>query len=322
MKSSLTGILFLFALMLVLAPAGLAAQEETSEEAKGLPWETDISVAMEKAKKEGKDILINFTGSDWCGWCKKLDGEVFSKPAFDETAGKQYIYLYLDFPQAEELKAKVVAPELNDKHRDEMGVNGYPTIILADAMMRPYGRTGYLPGGPEAYLKNISELRTGGDKLKKMLAAEKDAAEKMLSDVFGVMTKNELLGYPGYSMYLEMAEKSDNEDLKKLVAAHKANMRLQELMNTQEPDFPTLVAFLSENPSVGGPDALNALWFCQQWLVEQDRKPEARKFLQRMLADPLVAGNEQGKKMIEQAIINLDHSEGNHDHDGDGVPDH
>ena len=136
------------------------------------------------------------------------------------------------------------------------------------------------------------------------------------------MTKNELLGYPGYSMYLEMAEKSDNEDLKKLVAAHKANMRLQELMNTQEPDFPTLVAFLSENPSVGGPDALNALWFCQQWLVEQDRKPEARKFLQRMLADPLVAGNEQGKKMIEQAIINLDHSEGNHDHDGDGVPDH
>ena len=70
MKSSLTGILFLFALMLVLTPCGLAAQEKTSEEDKGLPWETDISVAMEKAKKEGKDILINFTGSDWCGWCK------------------------------------------------------------------------------------------------------------------------------------------------------------------------------------------------------------------------------------------------------------
>ena len=318
MKSSLTGILFLCLLMFVATPF-LSATEKAAE---GLSWETDISVAMEKAKKEGKDILINFTGSDWCGWCKKLDSEVFSKPDFDATAGKQFIYLYLDFPQAEELKAKVVDPKMNDKHRDDMGVNGYPTIMLADAMLRPYGRTGYLPGGPEAYLKNLEELRTEGDKLKKMLAAEDAEAGKMLADVFGVMTKNELLGYPGYSKYLEMAEKSDNADLKKLVAAHKANMRLKELMNTREPDFPTLVAFLTENPDVNGPDALNALWFAHQWLAEQDRRDEAKAFLNRMLKDPLVADNPQGKQMIEQAIHNLDHPDGNHDHDGDGVPDH
>ena len=318
MKSTLTGILFLFLLMFVATPA-LPATEGTAE---GLAWETDITVAMEKAKKEGKDILINFTGSDWCGWCKKLDSEVFSKPDFDATAGKMFIYLYLDFPQAEELKAKVVDPKMNDKHRDDMGVNGYPTIMLADAMMRPYGRTGYLPGGPEAYLKNLEELRTEGDKLKKMLAAEDAEAGKMLTEVFGVMTKNELLGYPGYAKYLEMAEKSDNEDLKKQVASHKASMRLKELMNTREPDFPTLVAFLTENPNVNGPDALNALWFAHQWLAEQDRRDEAKAFLNRMLKDPLVADNPQGKQMIEQAIHNLDHADGNHDHDGDGVPDH
>ena len=74
MKSSLTGILFLCLLMFVATPF-LSATEKAAE---GLSWETDISVAMEKAKKEGKDILINFTGSDWCGWCKKLDGEVFA----------------------------------------------------------------------------------------------------------------------------------------------------------------------------------------------------------------------------------------------------
>ncbi len=335
MKSPLIGALILFVLTLFAAPY-IPAQEEPAgkkeessgeeqtdtAEHPGLTWETDISAAMKKAKTEGKDIMINFTGSDWCSWCKKLDSEVFSKPGFDESAGKQFIYLFLDFPQAEELKAKVVSPELNDKHRDEMSVSGYPTIILADAEMRPYGRTGYLPGGPEAYLKNLTELRTDGEKLKKLLSSKDEEASTMLSDVFGVMTKNELLGYPGYSKYLEMAEKSENEELKKLVASHKASMRLRELLNTSEPNYPTLVAFLSENPGISGPDTLNALWFCQQWLTEQDRKPEARKFLERMLADPLVAENPQGKKMIEQAIINLDHSEGNHDHDGDGVPDH
>jgi thiol-disulfide isomerase/thioredoxin len=283
MKSSLTGILFLCLLMFVATPF-LSATEKAAE---GLSWETDISVAMEKAKKEGKDILINFTGSDWCGWCKKL-----------------------------------VDPKKNDKHRDEMGVNGYPTIMLADAMMRPYGRTGYLPGGPAAYLKNLDELRTDGEKLKKLLAAEDAEASKMLTDVFGVMTKNELLGYPGYSKYLEMAEKSDNEELKKQVAAHKAGMRLKELMNTREPDFPTLVAFLSENPDVTGPDALNALWFAHQWLAGEKRIEEAKGFLNRMLKDPLIAENPQGKQMIEQALHNLDHPDGNHDHDGDGVPDH
>ncbi|MDC0347230.1 thioredoxin family protein [Planctomycetota bacterium] len=325
MKSPLIWVLCLSILTLSLTPALIAApaDDATAELENGLPWVMDIEVAKEMAKKEGKDILINFTGSDWCGWCKKLDAEVFNLAAFDETAGKQFIYLYLDFPQGEEPKAKVISPEMNDKHREEMGINGYPTIMLADAQMRPYGRTGYVPGGPEAYLKNLEELRTAGDKLKKMLAMEDGSVPPaMFIEVFSVMSKNELLGYPGYSKFLDIAEKSDNEELQKVVANHKASKRLQDLLNTQEPDFPALVKFLQENKDLGGPECLNALWFCQQWLAGEDRKEEARAFLTRMLNDPLVAENPQGQKMIQGAIEAMDHAEGNHDHDGDGVPDH
>ncbi|HIC23363.1 MAG TPA: thioredoxin family protein, partial [Planctomycetes bacterium] len=149
--------MMIFSLLVVLAGTPvLSADEHVAEPTEeSLTWVKDIAVARELATKEGKDILINFTGSDWCGWCKRLDGEVFSVPAFHESAGKQYIYLYLDFPRSEEAKAKVVDEALNDKKRDEMGVDGFPTIILADSQMRPYARTGYQNGGPQKYLVHI-----------------------------------------------------------------------------------------------------------------------------------------------------------------------
>ena len=158
----------IFSLLLILAGSPVLAGDEpvTEPTEQALPWVMDISVAREMASKEGKDILINFTGSDWCGWCKRLDAEVFVHPVFHETAGKQYIYLYLDFPRGEEAMAKVIDEALNNENRDQMSVNGFPTIILADSQMRPYGRTGYQPGGPEKYLEHLAELRTKGEKVQ------------------------------------------------------------------------------------------------------------------------------------------------------------
>ncbi len=293
--------------------------------AQPLPWVMDIGVAKEMAQKEGKDILINFTGSDWCGWCKRLDGEVFSVPSFHETAGKQYIYLYLDFPRSEEAKAKVIDEALNSKSREEMGVNGFPTIILADSQMRPYARTGYQQGGPEKYLEHIAELRGSGDKIKALLSAKEEEQQGLLSEAFAVLAEHELLGHPDFKKFLDMASKSSDQELVKMVAQHRARTDLMALMNSEEPDFPALVKFLKEHPDLQGPDVLNALWYSQGFLQESGEKEVAMQFLSRMLADPLLEGNEQGQKMIGDALKRLDedHEGGaGHDHDGDGVPDH
>ena len=141
--------------------------EEPAEEAKAdLPWVKDVAAAKKQAADEGKDLFINFTGSDWCGWCHKLDDEVFTHASFVDAATKEFVFLFLDFPRSDELKAQVVDKELNEKLQEAFRVAGFPTIILATADGKPYGRTGYQPGGPEAYLEHLVEMKKGGEAVK------------------------------------------------------------------------------------------------------------------------------------------------------------
>ena len=46
-------------------------------------WETDFAAARKQAREQKKDLLIDFTGSDWCGWCKRLKEEVFQYPKLE-----------------------------------------------------------------------------------------------------------------------------------------------------------------------------------------------------------------------------------------------
>lgn len=123
-------------------------------------WVTDFEAAKQQAAEEGKHLLLDFTGSDWCGWCIKLDEEVFSQAAFKEAAPEKFILVELDFPnsipQPDELKAQ------NAELAKTYGVQGYPTIILLDSEGELYGQTGYRDGGAEAYLAHLDELRGNG----------------------------------------------------------------------------------------------------------------------------------------------------------------
>ena len=69
-------------------------------------WLVDLDEAYEISIKEKKPILANFTGSDWCGWCKKLDADVFSKPEFQAWAKENVVLLELDFPRRFQIPAK------------------------------------------------------------------------------------------------------------------------------------------------------------------------------------------------------------------------
>ena len=131
-------------------------------------WTEDVSKAMAQARKEGKDLLMDFTGSDWCGWCIRLDKEVFTKSPFTTEAPKKFVLVKLDFPRNREMPAKV--KRQNAQWRDKLGVQGYPTIHLTDAKGRPYAKTGYRGGGPEAYMKHLTELQQGRIKRDKFLA--------------------------------------------------------------------------------------------------------------------------------------------------------
>ncbi len=120
-------------------------------------WTDDHAAALEKAAAEGKDLLLDFTGSDWCVWCLKLDEEVFSKESFQKKAPESFVLVTLDFPQGKKLPEKT--RKQNNDLSGRFAVEGFPTIILTDATGRPYARTGYREGGAEVYLGHLAELR-------------------------------------------------------------------------------------------------------------------------------------------------------------------
>ena len=155
----------LFALL--LAPVAALASEG---------WLTDLDAAKKQAAAEKKDILIDFTGSDWCGWCVKLDKEVFSTPEF--KGQKDFVLVSLDFPRKKEIPAEAKAK--NEALMKQWGVQGFPTIILTNAAGEAYAQTGYQDGGPVKYLAHLADLRKQNtpEGLKAFTEQTKKAAEQ------------------------------------------------------------------------------------------------------------------------------------------------
>ena len=114
-------------------------------------WQTDFAAAKAQAANENKKLLLDFTGSDWCGYCMKLEDEVLSTAAFRNFA-KDYILVRLDFPRTKQLPP--AEKRQNDALARQFQVDGYPTLIELDPSGREITRqVGYEPGsGPRAYL--------------------------------------------------------------------------------------------------------------------------------------------------------------------------
>jgi len=137
-------------------------------------WVTDFEAAKASAKAGGKYLLVDFTGSDWCGWCIRLKKEVFSKDHFKTEAPKNFILVELDFPRKTKLSPKLT--EQNAKLSKQYGVRGFPTILLMDAEGRVFAKTGYKPGGPEKYIEHLNSLVEGKKAFDKLIA-EADKAK-------------------------------------------------------------------------------------------------------------------------------------------------
>lgn len=127
-------------------------------------WMVNVEEAYQLSEKTNKPILANFTGSDWCGWCKKLKAEVFNKPEFKAWAEDNVILLELDYPRRTSL------PEAQQKQNAELQqafrVTGFPTIWMFDLdkpdgkrfQIQAYGKTGYAAGGPNKYIQSLDKM--------------------------------------------------------------------------------------------------------------------------------------------------------------------
>lgn len=117
-------------------------------------WRNDFASSLADAGKEGKVVLIDFTGSDWCGWCIKMKKDTLDQKAFLEFAAKKLVLVEADFPNKKPLPEAV--KKQNQGLQKRYAVGGYPTFVLVDAQGKELGRqVGYLKGGPEAFIAKI-----------------------------------------------------------------------------------------------------------------------------------------------------------------------
>lgn len=123
-----------------------------------ITWLTDYNAAKAKAKSDNKLVLLEFTGSDWCGYCKRMQAEIFAKPQFQDYAAKNLILVELDFPRAKPQSDTV--RKQNMQLANEYDVEGFPTtIVLTPDGKRVANFFGYIEGGPEPLIAALEKLR-------------------------------------------------------------------------------------------------------------------------------------------------------------------
>ena len=146
----------LIVLLVALCLNGFAQQKE-------LEWHTDVNKAIELSVKTEKPLFMFFTGSDWCGWCKRLVKEVFIKPEFAAWATKNVILVELDFP-----RRTPISEDLKKQNRElgqMFGVRGYPSIwfvtpevTTGKVNFNKLGSQGYVAGGPKAWIAGANKI--------------------------------------------------------------------------------------------------------------------------------------------------------------------
>jgi thioredoxin-related protein len=185
-------------------------------------WQTDFAAAKAKAKAEKKLMLVDFTGSDWCGWCMKLVSEVFSKDAFKTEAPKKFVLVELDYPRTKKVLDKQSAKlkKQNQELLTKYKVQGFPTILVMDPAGEVVARTGYQAGGPEKHVKHLTKFVDAHEdivKLTKELPKAKglDRAkllDKLIDDY--VALNNEIDEIPAWDKEIVKLDADDKAGLK------------------------------------------------------------------------------------------------------------
>lgn len=142
---------FIFALLVATTLWRVNAAEPT--------WHNNLAKAETQAKAKNKMVLMDFTGSDWCPWCIKLDKEVLDTKAFQNYAKKSLVLVRVDFPRHKKQSAEL--KKANKALSEKYHVSGFPTLVVLNKNGKEIGRqVGYAPGGPKAFIAKVQGFKS------------------------------------------------------------------------------------------------------------------------------------------------------------------
>jgi len=176
-------------LILMVACCTTISLNAANASGQGINWQTSYETAVNQAKSSSKPILLFFTGSDWCGWCNRLEDEVFNTAEFAGSSKDKFIFVKIDFPLYTALPQQL--NEQNKQLKKRYDIRSFPTIVIIDPQEQQIGTTGYRAGGPGQYsahldklignysnykqkVQNLQEQKLGGEELKKLYQKSKE----------------------------------------------------------------------------------------------------------------------------------------------------
>lgn len=285
----------------------------------GEGWISDFTAAKKQAAESKKDLLVDFTGSDWCGWCIKLVDEVFKHDAFKTGVKDTFVLVEVDFPK-DKSKLSQESQKQNQELGAKYGVKGYPTILLCDAAGRPYAKTGYQKGGPESYIEHLNKLRENKAKRDEAFGSAEKAKgvekAKALITALEAMSLDEETVMNFYGDIIEQIKTADPKDetgfgkkgatLKRLKDLEKG---LQELAGNKDMDG--ALKLVDDTIKQGGFETVETQQIMMTRAViyaQQAKFEESLKAVDAAIAfapdSPMVPGIKGFREKIEEALKN------------------
>ena len=259
--------------------------------AAGDEWMTDFEAAKQKAAAENKDLLVNFTGSDWCSWCIKLVDEVFKHDAFKKGVADNFVLVDLDFPQ-DKSKLDESTQKQNEMLQEKYSIQGFPTILLLDDQGRPYAQTGYQAGGPEKYLVHLDKLlaiKTKRDEA--LMAAEKlegPAKAKSLVEALKLLPEGQLNHYSKITQQIAALDPSDE-------SGFVAGQKLKEAADTLNKEYMTAVRSGKNDEAIAMVD---------KFIADFQITGEKKQSMLGMKMNPLLASQQfdQAAELLDEIV--------------------
>ena len=204
----------------------------------------DLDAALKSAKENKRYVVAVFSGSDWCGWCKKLEKEILSTETFRKGAVGQYELVYIDNPRDKKLLSEH-GKKNNSKLTEKYEVNGFPTVLILNGAGEKVAEMGYDAGGPERYLEKLEEVTKYAPDIKKYI----DPIEKLLNRPDEDMQKEmENAAKRVAKKYIAIYEKAFEEARAMKVPAHMEKKK-QEVISKQERQLKRLKTFAEGDKS-------------------------------------------------------------------------
>ncbi|HEX7262087.1 MAG TPA: thioredoxin fold domain-containing protein [Luteolibacter sp.] len=289
----------------------------------GEGWSIDFAAAKKEAAESKKDLLLDFTGSDWCPPCIMLNKEILSQDAFKAGVKDKFVLMELDYPK-DKSKLSEDTIKQNEELAKKYQIKGFPTILLCDAEGKPFAATGYQPGGPEAYVKHLDTLRAKktvrDESFASAAKSEGVAKAKALVAALGAMGLEDSMiqsFYGDVSEQIKAADPKDETGFAKAAAAKARMARFQKelgaLGQKQDHDGALLLVDKTLKEEGFGTEETQQLIMTRAMiLAHQQKHDEAIKAVDEAKAvapdseisariDGFKARLEEGKKKLEEA---------------------